>query len=188
VLVGGVVLAVVLLGGDGEPEQVQVPTSPSAEVVESPSPDAESPEPVPTRSPIASEICTSEAPSPLIDCVPPTVGAFTLTRVEDAPEFASAFNANQAIQVEFNRPDGKRVLHYLFAYETRTEAAIQKGDYVDAAEQRGFTVAGESRERGLDVIRLFDEEEILVWSNGLLMGVVEAPFDVATEFFLELPY
>lgn len=186
-LVGGVVLAFVLLGGDDEPPQVQISPSASTEVVESPSP-GDDPDPLPTRSPIAAEICTTETPKPLIDCVPPTVGEFTLTGWGDAPEFAAAFEAGQAIEVEFNGPDGKRILHYLFAYDTRTEAAIAIGDYADASEEAGFTLVGDKRERGVDVTRLFDEEEILVWSNGRLMAVVQGSFDVATDFFHALPY
>jgi len=188
VLVGGGVTAVVLLGGDDEPEGPVQPalTAPSAVAEESPG--VESPLPLPTEEPVAAATCIDAPPRPLVSCVPSQIGQFTLIEWDNAPQFASTFNANQAIEVEFNRPDGKEILHYLFAYNTHTEATVEKNAYVNAFEATGFTVVGETRERGINVTRLAAGEEVLVWSNGLLMGVVEGPFDVASGFFLELPY
>ena len=188
VLVGGGVTAVVLLSGDDDPEDPVQPALPAPSAVVQESPGVESPLPLPTEEPVAAATCVAAPPRPLISCVPDQIEQFTLIEWDNAPQFASTFNANQAIEVEFNRPDGRQILHYLFAYNTSTEATVEKNAYVNAFEATGFTVVGETRERGINVTRLAAGEEVLVWSNGLLMGVVEGPFDVAAGFFLELPY
>lgn len=181
VVVGGGVAALLLLGGDDEP--TEVPAIPSPPVIESPVLESPLPE-----SPAAATTCLSAPPSPLISCVPAEVGQFTLVEWDNAPQFGSTFNANSAIEVTFNRPDGTAVQHYLFSYNTHTEATIEKDNYVDGFEATGYTVVGETRERGINVTRLSGASEVLVWSNGNLMATLVGPFDVTTGFFLELPY
>ncbi|HWC31824.1 MAG TPA: hypothetical protein VG709_01695, partial [Actinomycetota bacterium] len=78
--------------------------------------------------------------------------------------------------------------HYLFTYNTGTEATIEKDDYVRAFQGEGFVITDQGRTRGINYTRLAGNEEIVVWSNDVLMAVVEGPFDVAAGFFLELPY
>ena len=58
--------------------------------------------------------------------------------------------------------------------------------FIDLA--RSEQARQEGRTRGINFTRLTAGEEIIVWSNGLLMGVVEGPFDIAAGFFLSLPY
>ncbi len=142
--------------------------------------------PLPTTETTPTTI--ESAPTQLIDLVPQTVGSFELIEWDNAPQFAQTFNANQAIEVEFRRPDGKQVLHYLFSYNTHTEATIEKDNYVRAFQETGFVITDEGRTRGINYTRLAAGEEVVVWSNDVLMGVVEGPFDVAAGFFLELPY
>ncbi|MGH2692283.1 MAG: hypothetical protein ACRDHM_07235 [Actinomycetota bacterium] len=180
-VLGGGVTALVLRGGDDGPE------TPS-QAIAAESPGVESSQPLPTEGPVAAATCIAAPPRPLIGCVPSEVGPFTLIAWDNAPQLASTFNANQAIEVEFNRPGGEQVLHYLFAYDIPTEAVVEQGRYVGGFEATGFTVVGETLERGINVTRLVEDKEVLIWSNGLLMGVVEGPFDVASGFFLELPY
>ncbi len=186
-LVGGGVAALVLLGGDEEPEQVAVqetttlPTAAPTAIIETTpaSPVISSPETTP---------CTSAPPATLVNCVPDKVGQYTLTEWDNAPQFAATFNANNAIEVTFQRPDGSTVSHFLFSYNTHTEATIEKDNYVNGFEATGYTVVGQTRERGINATRLAGPSEVLVWSNGNLMGTLVGPFDVTTGFFLELPY
>lgn len=191
-VVGGGVAAILLLGGDDEPAPIAVQTtlppvldSPSA----APSPIVDSPvveSPV-LASPVSTP-CTTAPQQPLVNCVPDKVGAYTLTEWDNAPQFAQTFNANTAIEVTFNRGDGSTVQHYLFSYPTHTEATIEKNNYVNGFKATGYTVVGQSREKGINVTRLVGQSEVLVWSNGVLMAVLVGPFDVTTGFFTELPY
>ena len=190
VLVGGGVAALVLLGGDDEPEVV-APVETTA--IPTPAPTAASPVPVETpASPVITSpettACTSAPPATLINCVPEKVGQYTLTEWDNAPQFAQTFNANNAIEVTFQRGDGSTLSHFLFSYNTHTEATIEKDNYVSGFEATGYTVVGTTRERGINATRLAGPSEVLVWSNGNLMGTVVGPFDVTTGFFLELPY
>ena len=189
VLVGGAVTAIVLLGGDDEPAPVAVqstlpPILESPSAAPSPSTAVESPI---LESP-ASTPCTLSPQQPLVNCVPDKVGAYTLTEWDNAPQFAQTFNANSAIEVTFNRSDGSTVQHYLFSYNTHTEATIEKDNYVNGFKATGYTVVGETREKGINVTRLVGDSEVLVWSDGVLMAVLVGPFDVTTGFFSELPY
>jgi hypothetical protein len=187
-LVGGGVTAVVLLTDNEEPEPVEtpftpVPDSPLSPGLSSPSPAGASPSPAVANSP-----CIAAPPEPLIDCVPERVGSFVLNEWDNAPQFAQTFNANQAIEVLFRRANGTELQHFLFSYPTHTEATVEKESYVRGFEATGYTVVDQTREKGLDITRLQARQEVLVWSNGRLMGVVLGPFDVTTGFFLELPY
>ena len=188
VLVGGGVAALVLLGGDDEPEQV-APVETTA--IPTPAPTAASPILDTPESPLTSPAttpCTSAPPPQLVSCVPDKVGQYTLTEWDNAPQFAGTFNANNAIEVTFQRPDGSTVSHFLFSYNTHTEATIEKDNYVGGFEATGYSVVGTTRERGINATRMAGPSEVLVWSNGNLMGTLVGPFDVTTGFFLELPY
>lgn len=195
VLVGGGVAAIVLLGGDDEPEQTAPPVVQQTTAAPTVAPTAASPiidTPTTPESPVITSpettACTSAPPTTLINCVPDKVGQYTLTEWDNAPQFASTFNANNAIEATFQRGDGSTVSHFLFSYNTHTEATIEKNNYVSGFQATGHTVVGQTRERGINATRLAGPSEVLVWSNGNLMGTLVGPFDVTTGFFLELPY
>lgn len=177
-----------LLSGDDEPEQVvPLPEETTSLPTAAPSPVIETTVPEVITSP-ATTPCTSAPPVQLVSCVPDKVGQYTLTEWDNAPQFAGTFNANNAIEVTFQRPDGSTVSHFLFSYNTHTEATIEKDNYVNGFEATGYTVVGQTRARGINATRLAGSSEVLVWSNGNLMGTLVGPFDVTTGFFLELPY
>ncbi|MGH2684013.1 MAG: hypothetical protein ACRDJP_00910, partial [Actinomycetota bacterium] len=144
----------------------------------------------PAASPAEAEVDCAAAPPPqLVNCLPQSVQAFDLIEWDNAPQFAQTFNANAAIESEYRRPDGKQILHYVFSYTTHTEAALERDSYVRAFENIGFVKVAEERSRGINVVRMTDGvEEVLVWSNGLIMAVVEGPIDVAAGFYLSLSY
>lgn len=177
----------VLLTDNDEPGPVETPFTP---VPDSPlSPGLASASPAASPSPaVANSPCIAAPPRALIGCVPERVGSFVLNEWDNAPQFAQTFNAGQAIEVIFRRANGTELQHFLFSYSTNTEATVEKESYVRGFEATGYTVVGQTREKGLDITRLQARQEVLVWSNGLLMGVVLGPFDVTTGFFLELPY
>ncbi|MDQ4005692.1 MAG: hypothetical protein M3135_05255 [Actinomycetota bacterium] len=190
VAIAAAVTVIVLAGGD-EPE----PPTPALESPGSPVPaptdTALSPIPGSPSSPAAPATadCAVAPPPRLIECVPQKIEAFELIEWDNAPQFAQTFNANTAIETEFRRPDGKQILHYIFSYNTHTEAAVERDNYVRAFENIGFVKVSEERSRGINVARLTDgTEEVLVWSNGLIMAVVEGPIDVAAGFYLSLAY
>jgi hypothetical protein len=188
VLVGAGVTAVVLITDKDEPGPVETPFTPIPVTTLSPglaSPSAAAPSPSPA---VANSACIAAPPQALIGCVPQKVGSFVLIEWDNAPQFAETFHANKAIEVLFRRGDRAELRHYLFSYPTNAEATFEKDSYVRGFETTGYTVVGETHEKGLDITRLQANQEVLVWSNGLLMGVVLGPFDVTTGFFLELPY
>ena len=199
-LVGGGIAAIVLLGGEDKPQEQTQGNGDTSPTAQSPASPVGSGTPIPTTSgsvggsapptgtPVAAADCAAAPPESLISCVPQEIEAFTLISWDNAPQFAETFQANSAIEVEFRRADAQQVLHYLFSYDTHTAATIAKDTYVSAFEGQGFVVQEEGRTRGINFTRLTGSEEIIVWSNGLLMGVVEGPFDIAAGFFLSLPY
>jgi hypothetical protein len=191
--IGGAVAAIVLLGGEEDVPDGPLPTQGLETTGPTPAPSLSAVSPLPTaiESPEATDPgvdCPTAPPVRLIDCVPTQVGQFQLNEWDNAPQFAQTFNANSAIETEFLRSDGKQVLHYVFSYNTPGEATNEGRAYVQAFKNIGFVEVGQETSRGIRVTRLAREEEVLVWSNGRIMAVVEGPFDVTTGFFAELTY
>ena len=131
------------------------------------------------------------APSPPIDLpalVPRTVEGFEATRVRPAPGYAETFEAKDAVDVEYRDAAGTRIRHYLFTYANAVEAKTWQKRYVDALGSIGYLTVARSVERGLVADLLKRDNEAVVWSHGPLVAVIEGPYDVATSFFLDLPY
>jgi hypothetical protein len=189
--IAGAVTAIVLLGGEDVPSG-PLPTQGLETSGPTPAPTVSAVSPLPTaiESPTTDTgiNCAASPPTRLVDCVPTNVGNFELVSWDNAPQFARTFNAAGAIETEFLRPDGKQILHYVFGYNTNAEASVERSSYIEAFKDIGFAEVATQRSRGIRVTRLAREKEVLVWSNGRVMAVVEGPFDVTTGFFAELPY
>lgn len=183
-LVAGAVAFLLLRGGQ---ETVPPPPPPPPPVeTETPTP-APSPSPVETASP-------QDVPPPdteqatLEDLLAPRVGQFRLIRVDADPQAISQLGAVDALAALYSRADNVQMIHLLQAYGSSFDADRVRNALVDALRGQGYTTVGDLRERGVRATRLAGNDEIVVWSNGPIVAVLEGPFDVTTGFFLVLPY
>ncbi|HEX2030666.1 MAG TPA: hypothetical protein VHL78_04600 [Actinomycetota bacterium] len=181
-LVAGAVAFLLLRGGE---ETVPPPPPPPPPVTPSPT-VAPSPSPIETASPDAPPPDTQQAT--LQDLLLPQVGNFRLIRVDADPQAISELGAVDAIAALYTRADNTQMIHLLQAYPTNFDADRVRNAFVQALRNQGYRTVGELRERGVRATRLVANDEVVVWSNGPIVAILEGPFDTTVGFFLVLPY
>jgi hypothetical protein len=180
---GAVVFLVFFRGGDEPPLPPPPPPPPVSPISPTPGPTPEE-----TESPTEEEIPDEPESVTLADALERQVGRFLLVDVQPHPQVIAELGAVDAVQAVYSRADNTRVLHFLQVYQTNFDADRVRNGWVQFFKGEGFRSVFEGRQRGIRVSRLQGSTEIVVWSNGRLVAILEGPFDITTGFFLALPY
>ena len=197
VLVAGAVVFL-LLSGDDEPAVTQAgtqtettqPTTPTTAPTGTP---ATTPTTAPTTAP-------TEAPPPvtptepeqgtsLDDLLPQSLGNFQLVAVEPETRFARNLGATAGLAATYQRSDRTTMFHNLFAFSDNFSADQAKSLLTNVLNQDlGYIKVGELRREGINATELEGPDEIVVWSNGPIVGLVEGGFGLTEAFWAALPY
>ena len=142
----------------------------------------------PTALPSRSARPVEEPPSELRGLVPEAVAGLTAGPPAEDTGIAETLQALEATTVLFRDPEGRTLEHLLLRYPTAVEATQKRVEYTGALETVGYIVLGVSRSRTGSATHVAGENEIIVWSNGPLLAVLDGPPGVTREAFLRFPY
>jgi hypothetical protein len=173
-------LVFVFTQGDDQPEPLPTPL-PTVEPTEQPT---VTPTDVPTTQPT-----TPTEGQALVDLLPPAVGPWTLTGASPDPQAIVSFGATDALVANYVRTDGQQIVHNLMAFGSNSQAdqtrnAVQRS----LTRDLGYLPIGQLRRGTVVATRFVGPDEVVIWTNGPLLGMVEGPIDRTVDFFLALPY
>ena len=126
----------------------------------------------------------------LADVVPKQAGRFTLAKAERM----TIAGATDAVEATYQAADGTKVLHTLAGFADAATAGTVFTRLVanltnqGLAETKRADVTDAGGKRLGTLVVLHGDHEVVVWTNGALLGSSEGPTDVAWELFSALPY
>lgn len=142
----------------------------------------------PTALPARPAASVQETPAEWATIIPAEVGGFVRESAREDPDLAESLRALEAATGRFSGADGHVLTHHVFRYGTAGEAGKKRVEYTSALETVGYITLGATRSRGGGASHVAGEHEILVWSNGPLLAILDGPPDITREVFLRFPY
>jgi hypothetical protein len=163
------------------PPETTTPVSPVAPPSPVTEPSVAPPSPVTPTEP------TSDLT--LDDLLLPSVGPFSLQGVSADPDSVATFGATDALIADYRRSDGVQIIHNLLGFAAQPDASVARRVFVQTLKGGfGYVDVDQFRRGSLNATLLEGADEVLVWTNGALMAVVEGPFGLTVPFFQTLPY
>jgi hypothetical protein len=153
--------------------------------------------PVAPPSPVTPSVAPASPVTPteptsdvtLDDLLLPGVGPFQLQGVSADPDSVATFGATDALVADYRRSDGVQIVHNLLGFAAQPDASVARRVFVQTLKGGfGYVEVDQFRRGSLNATLLVGPDEVLVWTNGPLMAVVEGPFGLTVPFFQALPY
>jgi hypothetical protein len=184
VILGGVFAGVKLLTRDSSPK----PTKPVRNVTQPTTQPTSQPTPQETTQPTGAPTPAPDSGS-LADLVEDPVGKWSAQDVQDSPDIAANWGANDALTVTY--ASGKGGLTFVIAaYASPEDAETAVPQLAQSVvDSLGYRVVNQDDVQGQDgshlgqVILLEGDDEVVLWSNGSYVRWAEGPRGASVDFY-----